>query len=90
MVRPTPVGCTGIVPPVAGDDELVPAGDDELVPVAGDDELVPVAGDDEPALAGSTVTCGGENSRAGLPVLAVCSEVANVEVVVDPGAVALL
>ncbi len=81
VVRPTPVGCTGIVPPVAGDDELVPVGDDELVPLAGDDE---------PVLAGSTVTCGGASSGAGLPVLAVCSEVANVEVVVDPGAVALL
>jgi hypothetical protein len=75
------VGRTGIIPPVVGDDELV---------LAGDDELVPVAGDDEPALAGSTVTCGGESSGAGVPVLAVCSEVANVEVVVDPGAVASL
>jgi hypothetical protein len=64
-------------------------GDDELVP-AGDDELVPVAGDDEPALAGPTVTCGEESSAVSVPVLAVCSEVANVEVVVDPGAVALL
>jgi len=71
------VGCGEIVPPVP--------------PVAGDDGLALTVGLVLPAdTGGSTATCGGESTGAGLPVLAVCSEVANVEVVADPGAVALL
>jgi hypothetical protein len=59
--------------------------------MAGDDEPVPAAGLALAVDTGSpTVTCGGESSWAGLPVLVDCSEVANVDVVVDPGAVPLL